>query len=59
VQKIRNYYFPAGVKSSWLIVPPLKTVYVFYPDESPQTFVEGSIKDQVTGIEIAVADIFC
>lgn len=58
VQKIRNSYFPAGVQSSWLIIPPLKTVHVFYPDQSPQTYTNGLIKDQATGIEINIADIF-
>lgn len=58
VKKIRNIYFPAGIKSSWLIVPPLKTVHILYPNTPTQTFSEGNIKDLVTNVEIKLEDIF-
>jgi Uma2 family endonuclease len=59
IQKIRTYYFPSGVKSRWLIVLPLKTVYVYYPDQTPQVLTTGLIKDEAMGVEVKVEDIFC
>jgi Uma2 family endonuclease len=31
IVKIREQYFQSGVKSTWIIIPPLKTVLIFYP----------------------------
>jgi len=28
--KFFNIYFPAGVKSAWLIIPPLRSVHIFF-----------------------------
>ena len=58
VKKIRIIYFPAGIKSSWLIVPPVKTVYILYPDMPSQTYSQGKIKDLVTEIEVDLEEIF-
>lgn len=56
--KIISIYFPGGVKSAWLIVPPFQTVYVMTPDKKVLTFTSGIIRDPVTGIEIDMKEIF-
>jgi Uma2 family endonuclease len=58
VEKIRDVYFPAGVKSSWIIIPPLKTVHIFYPDAPTQTFTTGTITDKATSVELRLEEIF-
>ncbi|MFQ3598309.1 MAG: Uma2 family endonuclease [Chloroherpetonaceae bacterium] len=58
VEKIRDVYFPAGVKSAWIILPPLKTVHIFYPDSPTETFTKGLITDKATGVELRLEDIF-
>ncbi len=58
VEKIRDVYFPAGVKSSWIIIPPLKTVHIFYPDSPTETFTKGLITDKASGVELRLEEIF-
>jgi hypothetical protein len=59
VEKIRDISFPpASVKSSWIIIPPLKTVHIFYPDSPTETFTKGVITDKATGIELRLEEIF-
>ncbi len=58
VEKIRDVYFPAGVKSSWIIIPPLKTVHIFYPDSPTETFTAGTLTDKATGVELRLEEIF-
>ena len=50
--KFFNIYFPGGVKSAWLVIPTLKSVYLFSPDRTYKVFNEGKIFDPVTSIEL-------
>ena len=56
--KILDEYLPSGVKSGWLVVPKVNTIYLFLPDQSVQAFTEGTLRDPATGIEVSLADIF-
>ena len=56
--KIFEVYFPAGVKSVWIIIPPLKTLHIFTPDKAMLSFTKGKVKDETTGIEIVLENIF-
>ena len=56
--KIQEVYFPSGVKSAWIVVPPLKTVHIFMPEQDMLTFTQGLIKDQALDIEIAFSEVF-
>jgi Uma2 family endonuclease len=56
--KAKEKYLKAGVKSSWVVVPPLKQVTIFYPDDSYETFNVGIIKDKSTGVEIEMEQLF-
>lgn len=51
-------YFPAGVQSSWIVIPSLRQVSIVLPNKSKLTFSEGLLKDPVTDIELDLADIF-
>lgn len=54
--KIFDIYFPGGVKSAWLIIPTVRTVYIFTPDKKVALFRDGLLKDEVTGIELTLND---
>jgi Uma2 family endonuclease len=56
--KISNIYNPAGVKSIWLVIPPLKTVSLVLPDGEFHTITSGIVKDLYLDIELNMADIF-
>lgn len=56
--KMYNIYFPAGVQSVWIIVPPLQIITVRTPTGKNFTFTDGIIQDPATQIEIDFAAIF-
>lgn len=52
-------YFSAGVKSYWLALPALRTVYVFYSPNEYEIFSGNDImKDKNLGIELELTEIF-
>ncbi|MCB0519570.1 MAG: Uma2 family endonuclease [Lewinellaceae bacterium] len=57
-EKAWNTYFPAGVQSAWIVVPPLKTVSILTPDDKQLVFSQGTLTDPVTGIQLSVEKIF-
>lgn len=57
-KKIREIYFPAGVKSSWIVMPDLKSITIMHPNGKIQTFNQGILKDDALGLEADLADIF-
>ncbi len=56
--KIFTNYFPAGVKSAWIVIPTLRVIHVLLPDNQILTFTSGLLKDPATNIEINVDEIF-
>ena len=58
ISKIRKIYFPAGVKSAWVVVPPFKTIHILYPDQPTVTFTQGPLIDPATAIELPMEEIF-
>lgn len=58
VGKIRKVYFPGGVQSAWLVVPTIKAIHLFTPDQPVQIFTQGAFTDPSTGIHLNLADIF-
>lgn len=56
--KIRKLYFPAGVQSAWLVVPFVKTIHLFLPDQAVATFLSGTVQDPACGVEMEVSAIF-
>jgi len=54
-----HLYFEAGVQSYWLILPDLKTVYVFSAPDAYEAYVKkGILKDQQLDIELDLEKVF-
>jgi len=52
-------YFEAGVKSYWLVLPDLTTIYIFSAPNEYEAFVKkGILKDTQLDIELSLEDIF-
>jgi len=56
--KVYNVYFPSGVQSAWIVLPSVKTIQLFLPNEIVRHFTEGSFQDPVSGVELNLNDIF-
>ena len=58
-KKIWQSYFPMGVQSAWIVMPPpLKTICILTPDKQRLFFESGTLKDPATGIELDVEKVF-
>jgi len=52
-------YLEHGVKSCWLVLPTLKTIYVFSGPRQFDAFIQDeTVKDEVLGIELSLGSIF-
>jgi Uma2 family endonuclease len=52
-------YFNNGVKSCWLVLPTLKTIYVFSGPSQFEAFVQDElVKDKVLKIELPLTEVF-
>lgn len=59
LMKKRSEYFLAGVKSYWMVLPGLRTVYVFRSPEDYDIFSHRDrLVDQVLDIELDLGEIF-
>ena len=57
VDKIREY-LRHGVQSCWLVEPATRVVSVFPGLGGSRAFTEGTLQDEVIGVEISVSQIF-
>lgn len=54
-----DLYFEAGVKSYWLVLPDLTTIYIFSGPNEYEAFVKkGTLQDTQLDIELNLEDIF-
>lgn len=51
-------YLDAGVKTCWVLVPPLRTITIYHPGKPPETFSTGMAVDSATGLRAEVAEVF-
>lgn len=52
-------YFAAGVKSYWLVLPDVKTIYVYHAPNEYEAYVKtGILKDTQLNIELDIAKVF-
>ncbi len=51
-------YFEAGVKSVWLVIPPIQTIVVYAAPDDYQTFDSGMLTDGILNISISVDKVF-
>jgi Uma2 family endonuclease len=56
--KAWNIYFPAGVRSVWIVVPELKVIQLLLPDGEPKIFHKNTLDDPATGISLSVEQVF-
>ena len=57
-KKVRDVYFPAGIKSAWILVPAFKAIHLMLPGDRNSYFDKGDMLDPTTGIKISVDKIF-
>lgn len=58
VSKIRNQYFSSGVQSAWLLLPAVRSIYLFAPGQPDTAAYSGTLRDPATQIEVALDAIF-
>ena len=51
-------YLRHGVKSCWIITPPLRTVTVLLSDGREEVFHRGAVKDPVVGLTADLVRVF-
>lgn len=56
--KALKQYFPAGVRTVWLITPTTRIAQIMLPDGSIQTWASGVLIDPVTGMEVDLGYLF-
>lgn len=56
--RMNTVYFPAGVQSVWIVIPPLRLVFIQTPDGRKVTYTHGIIQDPVTNLEVPFNAIF-
>jgi Uma2 family endonuclease len=57
VDKIREFG-RRGVESCWLVEPATRVVSVFPASGGSRAFAEGAVRDEATGIELAIGLVF-
>lgn len=58
VEKVNDVYFPAGMSSVWVVLPPAESIMIFKPNVKPQIFNEGILKDPISGFDVDLKRIF-
>lgn len=53
-----DVYFQFGVKSCWVISPPVHAVRILTADGHEESYTEGVIKDPVTGLTADLSVVF-
>ncbi len=58
-RKVIQTYFPMGVQSAWIVMPPpMRAICVLTPDGKKKFYDTGILKDPATGIELEVDKVF-
>ncbi|MBX7210716.1 MAG: Uma2 family endonuclease [Verrucomicrobiaceae bacterium] len=53
-----NVYLENGIKSCWVVTPPLKNITIYLPDGKQVSASEGIIADPATGISADLGEVF-
>jgi Uma2 family endonuclease len=51
-------YLAAGVKSVWVVAPPLTSITIYTADGKQKGFMEGTVTDPATGIQVEMEQVF-
>jgi len=54
---IDKKHFPTGVKTVWLVVPTVQTVFILLPQRKQINFSEGVITDPVTNGQLNLSEL--
>lgn len=57
MEKVETY-LAAGVKSVWVVAPPLTSITIYTPDGRQKGFIEGTATDPATGIQVEMEQVF-
>lgn len=57
-QKAFGLYFPAGVKSVWLVLPSVRMIIVLTPDGQRKTYTDDVLHDPAVNFTLPLAAIF-
>ena len=58
LDNIHQIYFPAGLKSAWVVLPSAQSIMIFRPNTKPQTYASGIMRDEASGFELDLDKIF-
>jgi Uma2 family endonuclease len=58
IEKINTIYFPAGLKSAWVVLPSAQSVMIFTPNAKPKLYNSGIMQDTASGFEVDLDKIF-
>jgi Uma2 family endonuclease len=58
IDKINTIYFPAGLKSAWVVLPSAQSVMIFTPNAKPRLYNSGIMQDTASGFEVDLDKIF-
>jgi Uma2 family endonuclease len=56
--KINNIYFPAGMKSVWVVLPKVESVMLFRPNQKTEMYSQGILHDTASGFDLDIDKIF-
>jgi Uma2 family endonuclease len=56
--KIRSIYFPAGLKSAWVVLPSVQSIMIFKPNAKTRIYQSGIMRDEASGFEVDLDKIF-
>jgi Uma2 family endonuclease len=56
--RIRKVYFPAGLKSTWVVLPSIQSIMIFKPNAKPKLYNSGIMQDEASGFKIDLDKIF-
>lgn len=58
IEKIRESYLASGVQSAWLVLPAIRSISLYLPNEPAQLISSGVLRDPASGVELELAAIF-
>ncbi len=58
LMKKANAYLNAGAGAAWVVIPSLQTLTVMKRNAKPDTHTRGIVKDDATGVEVNLDEIF-
>lgn len=58
IEKIRKGYLTSGVQSAWLVLPGIRTINLYLPNQPVQVVSTGILTDPATGVALDLAAVF-